>query len=745
MSALIPQSNQVQSSQEGALQSQGGSAQLPKIGLKEFLNAALRWCWIPMIGLLIGTAVSFVYVARKPTIYTSYGTLDIKTRAPEIFAENPLAESESKDLEQMKTVERGLASSTILLKVAEKNKLSEDEFFRSPDSGPYSPEVIVGILGGRVSVELQKGTRLLQIAVDDTNAERAAQIVEDIVEEYESWKDRDRDALSTRATVGLAKEEKRLKEKMEEADRRLEEFREGNHVLGLGNTQERLQSSKLDILNKKLSDATAERLQMESMVLTMGAADKKSSPVLASRGQRGQLALNLENQIATKESEFAKIQERYLYKHPNYIEASEELRRLNEHLSKVIQEAADALDGDLEAATLREQELEEMVTEARDSAMNDEGIRERFAQLTRQAELARGLYSQVATRYQETQIGATLTTSFLSWNDRPLVPVDPSGPNKKGHLIAGAFLGSVLGVMLALFLSLIDPKVREVTAVERKLRLPILAKLPVYNQQVVNDLSVAGDDVAGLSRPAHLVRYNPAPKDESEKMQSFLFASAFDSDGKTFCVMKCARSMVRQGYRTLVVDGDFSGAGLSRDYNAQYEGRHGLAAYLTGEAEPAEVLFETGLPGLWFLPTGAIETDSGDLLSGPSLRRLFDAISPMFDRVIFDMSSVLESEDVQAVARFVDAIYLVAMKGKGKYRDLKETHEILQSSGGNVIGFIWNEGVGLRRRSSSGLFIEPMIYPAEVREVASNEEVVPSGEDVFMSASTDVVPVERQA
>ena len=163
--------------------------------------------------------------------------------------------------------------------------------------------------------------------------------------------------------------------------------------------------------------------------------------------------------------------------------------------------------------------------------------------------------------------------------------------------------------------------------------------------------------------------------------------------------------------------------GLSREYDRQWNGRHGLAAYLMGEAEAAEVLFETGLPGLWFLPTGAIDGDKGDVLSGPNLRHLLEAISSMFDRVIIDMSSVLVSDDVQAVARFVNSIYLVAQKGKGKYRDLKETHETLYSSGGQVAGFIWNEGGRRRRSSDLGPVIEPVDYPAEVREVS------PRGED----------------
>lgn len=704
--------------------------QIPRIGLREVFNAALRWSWIPVACLLIGAIAMTAYVSSKPDFYTSYGTLYIKTRAPEIFSDNPLAQDESNDLEQMKTVEQGLFSSTVLLRVAEKNNLAADPYYQ--EAG-VEPQALLYTLSERISVELRKGTRLIDIQVEDTNPARAARIVEDIVGEYEIWKDGGRSELIAKASVGLSSEEERLREKMEESERRLEEFRQENLVLGLTGTQERLQSSKLEMLNQELSDATTERLKLEAEFRMMAAQPEGvKSPTMAARGVRGPLALNLENQIALKEAEFAKIAERYKFKHPKFIEANEELKRLNERLVGVVEEAGLALSNDLGAARSREEELGKMVSEAKESAMSDESMRERFSQLTRAAEIDRGLHSQVTTRLEETQIGAAMSASFLRWDERPLVPVWPSGPNKKGFFLVGCFLGAMVGLFLALLLTLSDPRTREPTAVERKLRLPMLARLPVYSRQVVHDLSVGGDGIATMNRPAHLARYTPTPKDDSDTMQTLLFASPFDGDGKTLCVMKCARTMVKQGYRTLVIDADFRSAGLSRKYSQRHQSRHGLAAYLTGEAEAAEVLFETGLPGLWFLPTGAMESDTGDLLSGPGLRQLLNAISPMFDRVIFDMSSTLDSDDVQAVTRFIDATYLVAQKGKGKYRDLKEANEIIQSSGGKVTGFIWNDGGRRRRRSDQGPVIEPVDYPAEVREVS------PKGQNEPMPAPSPI-------
>jgi capsular exopolysaccharide synthesis family protein len=194
-------------------------------------------------------------------------------------------------------------------------------------------------------------------------------------------------------------------------------------------------------------------------------------------------------------------------------------------------------------------------------------------------------------------------------------------------------------------------------------------------------------------------------------MQTLLFASQFDGDGKTLCALKCARTMVKQGYRTLLIDADFRVPGLSRQYSEQRRGRHGLSAYLAEEAEAAEVLFETGLPGLWFLPTGEEGEDDGELLASPAFRKLLEVVEPLFDRLIIDISSIRESDDVQAVTRHLGATYLVVQNGRGKYRDLKDAALTLQSAGANLAGFIWNEGTTRRRRKDHGPAIEPIAYP----------------------------------
>lgn len=723
VSSIIPQPHQSLSngdSQDPPAGPPTAVSHIPKIDFGEILRAVRRSLWIIIAFMVLATMGAIYYIKSLPILYTSYGALYIKTHTPQLFENDSLSGDESNDLEQMKTVEQGLMSSTVLLKVAEANNLASDPIYSAAGTDPQS---LLEIMNERISIQLRKGTRLIDIAVEDTDPERAARLVTNIVKEYENWKEGGRADLNAKASAELSSEELRIRRKMEESASRLKGFRDEHPVLGLTGDKQRIFSSKLEALTQELSAATTERLKMESHYRELGTntAEAKGSATLAAKGVRGALAIGYERQIATKKAAFAVLKERYLHKHPLYIEAQNELELLEKSLAEVVEDAEENLETELAAVRSREKELARMVAEAKANALSDEQLREEYTTLTKEAEIDSKLHSQVATRLQVTKIGSAMNSSFLRWDERPFAASKPSGPAKKALALAGLFLGGLVGTFLALLLVLIDPKVREASAVERKLKLPKLASLPAYNRQVVSDLSVDAVAPEQLIRPAHLARYTFTPRDESEQMQTLMFASPFDGDGKTFCALKCARTLVRQGYRTLVIDADFRSQGLSRAYSQQRSGRHGLSAYLTGEAEAAEVLFETGLAGLWFLPTGQVEGDTGELLASPAFRRLLEAIEPMFDRVIIDVASITEEDDVQAISRHIGATYLVAQKGKGKYRDLKESCEVLRSSGAAVAGFIWNEGGRRSRRADRGPVIDPMSFPRQV-EVESTSE-----------------------
>lgn len=272
--------------------------------------------------------------------------------------------------------------------------------------------------------------------------------------------------------------------------------------------------------------------------------------------------------------------------------------------------------------------------------------------------------------------------------EKPIAADWSSVPHKRVRMAASLVAGGFLGLVLALFAELLDRRVRESGAVARAIGAPILGTLPKLNPEAVAQLGVSGEEVPAGGKSRHLRGFTPPSGQSGDGSSSLLLTSAFRSDGKSLSALKWARMLAEQGHRTLLIDAHMGASGLSGDFLESNAMRHGLTASLMGEAGVGEILFVTSLTGLWFLPSGAGEDVSPEILATPEFQDLLQSLAPMFDRIVIDGGTV---EHVQAIARHVDSTCLVVRRDAGRYRDLREAAERVRTAGGNLAGFVWNE------------------------------------------------------
>ena len=71
-----------------------------------------------------------------------------------------------------------------------------------------------------------------------------------------------------------------------------------------------------------------------------------------------------------------------------------------------------------------------------------------------------------------------------------------------------------------------------------------------------------------------------------------------------------------------------------------------------------------------------------------------------FDRVVIDAPPVLSVSDALAIARYADRCCLVVREGGSDRRELKRAADLIRSSGGNLVGFVWNEASSRARGSN---------------------------------------------
>lgn len=665
--------------------------QLPRVEPGFFLGVLRRRWWIAAITTTAAVVAMAGYLTKVPKTYLSTGAVYVSTEAPQILDIRALAPAESRDLEQMQSVEHGMVSTTLLLRVIRANGLDVGDAYAGEE---LSEQELLGLLSKRVRVGLERGTRIIRISVEDTDPGRARQLVESIKQEYENLALERQERLTEQVSEGLAREEKRLREQMEASARRVQDFREANPVPGLeGVRGDTLVRDELGTLAAQLGAASAERLRLEAEFEAFGKFDPEDPDALAGLGRsdHSEEVLTLARQLRDKELEFAAVEKRYLHKHPVHIEISQELVRLRESLDAAVRTAGEALEKSYAVAVDNEKKLKLAMAEARDNAVDVEGLRADFNTLVREAEADRELHASVARRLRETSLAASVPASILRWEENPLVPERAFRPRKAILLPVAAFGGGFLGLILMAGAEIGDRRLRDPSAVARVLGAPLFASVPRARKAAAGRMLLTEDPASDTAEAFRRLRAVLAPPSGSSGHRTVLFTSARSGEGKSFCAMNHAASLALQGYRTLLVDGDLRVPGLSRDHLGRGDDSVGLGDFLAGRATPAEACFPTAVSKLFLLSSGEVTGEASELLAGTRFPALLEDAFRWFDRVVIDAPAVLETSDVQAIGRYADLTCLVVSEHGADKRELDRVVGLLGSAGARLSGFVWND------------------------------------------------------
>jgi polysaccharide biosynthesis transport protein len=693
---------------------------LPKIEPSRFLGVLIRRGWIIVVfGLLAGVA-GWTLFSKMPKKYLATGSVYVSTQAPQVLEIQAIASEESRDLEQMHSVAQDMNSTTILLRVIEKHGLVGDPTF-SEDA--QTEQGVLEVLSNRVSVELVRGSRNIAVTVEDTDPERARDLVQSIVSEYEKVSAERVEEITRLAGVGLAREEARLREQMEESSRRVEEFRQNSEVPGLDDVGGGAnQGNELSTLSAQLTQAKWERMRLEAEFEAFEKFDADDPDALAGLGTSEHSAevLSLVRSLRDKEVEFERVKERYLHKHPTYKETANEIVGLKAALDAAVETAGEAVHKGYRIAVENQNKLEQEVALARESAVDEEGVKADFAKLTREAEADRELHASVAKRLRETSLAAAVPASVLSWRELPLIPEKAHSPQKMLLAPLAAIGGMFFGLLGVIGLEVVDRRVRDTAGVSRATGVPLLARVPALSDP--DSMVLLTEPNSAGAESFRRLRTMLMPPTANDGLQVVLFASARSGEGKSLCAMNYAVSLAMQGFRTLLLDADMRKPGLSREHLMEGHANRGLGDFLGGKAQAADACFRTTVPKLFLMCSGDLKDNAAELLSGTRFPALLEDAYRWFDRVVIDAPAVLSASDTQAIARYADRTCLVVSEAGSDRRELRQSAELLRSTGANLVGFVWNQ-VYSQGKSGPGPSITVSRNTLDTAVVAESKEV----------------------
>lgn len=625
-----------------------------------------RWRIAIVLGVLLGAAAGVAGYLFSPVLYSSQGVVHVAPEGTRVLFQT----EENERLFQFDTTLRTKASRigsdvVILDAVQDLRRLT------SPPAVVQSDDAVERIKE-RLTVTAERGSEFIVVTFDDESPTDAERVVNAILDAFDVIDSRRPESYEERLRIMKTQEATLLAERTE-IQNQIQKLEQDN--IGAGH-------EVLQIRLGHLADLQVELYQLKSQREMIEAKEGDGEPPQ-------QVLPEDERTLARFDATLASLLEerdrqrlivrryamRYNPEYPLLVRARSELRAIEQGCAAALEDArkrlatmdpaqlalagatmsVDDLDRQID---IKQRQYDALLAEANAIQSVRQEIDDRrvdFDEVERKLGLVRARLSVL-----ETERDPELFAGDADIESRGIVPRHPSKDRRKPMAAIG-FLGG-LGFSLGFFFLL--GTLNQKTFRSRQFRASVLGARCLG---VLPDLGRRTDpEVSSMATHCvHQIRNRiEASRRDTGAGYALMVSGPFQGDGKTSLAMSLAWSYANAGYRTLVVDADLIGRGLS--HHLRVMDRPGLREAMKSRHVNGEVLEVPSVENLWVLGAGL------DTRIGPeSIRRdVFASICAelreRFDIILVDTGPFVGSVEILPVASSVDGVVLTVQRGRSR-------------------------------------------------------------------------------
>jgi succinoglycan biosynthesis transport protein ExoP len=308
------------------------------------------------------------------------------------------------------------------------------------------------------------------------------------------------------------------------------------------------------------------------------------------------------------------------------------------------------------------------------------------------------------------------------------LPVAPILDRRRGLAAAGALFGFIIGASIVFFAGLSDRRVRFIDELETLLESePVVGVLPDLDHTDRDGEQRAARNVHQLRNLLELQCADPASN-------VITLTSCDRGEGKTSLTMALGASFAAAGRKTLMIDADVVGRGLSRELSLEHV--PGLCEAI-GPGHAGGQVHHARQENLWAMPTGSARGLDPEDLSRQKLLWLLDALRSRFDAIIIDTGPVLSSIEAALVAAVSDRVIMLIRRNQDM-RVVRASLAQLTQAGARHAGVVFNrasesdlnrrEVASYGRPSIAATLVPPMLR-ADSGPVGAIGRVAPQDEE----------------
>jgi len=545
----------------------------------------------------------------------------------------------------------------------------------------------------KINAQDVRGTDLINIEVYHNDPAMAAELAQDIAESYEEGRKEAAETAIKNTLDSLKLQIQAQKDKTDASRVTMLDIMENNGIADTAGDLppwmgSQMQTGTGDLVRISGTDVYQESKNIDSLRAQIGTLRDLSGDELI----KGASSLGLNDAILIRTLPvYQDLQNQYGQftaeglgrKHPRMEGLQKLIQGTRENLLEAAETVKASLETQLKMAELSLTSVENARTKTLDENMDEKRRSIEYIEAKNQYKLDSDILATMTETRSKSLLEETLPGRMVEYLEIATPNMVPAKPNVKLNLAIGAIVGLIFGVGLAFFLEYLDTSVKSLEDVERYLEVPVLAVIP-------KDVGVLHKQ-SGLSPDAEayrILRTNIEFNRKSADANAITVVSGGAGEGKSTTLVNLAYICAQGGYNTLMIDGDLRRPRLHTFFDINNS--VGLTNYLTTDLMLEDVILQTPVDNLYFMPSGILPADAAGILNSRRMSELIADVKSRFDLVLIDSPPILGVSDASVLASECDLTMIVIQHRKLPRSMLVRVKQAIENVGGTLLGVVLN-------------------------------------------------------
>jgi tyrosine-protein kinase Etk/Wzc len=249
-------------------------------------------------------------------------------------------------------------------------------------------------------------------------------------------------------------------------------------------------------------------------------------------------------------------------------------------------------------------------------------------------------------------------------------------PKKRINFLIALMLSLIIPMASISIIDFFNDKVMDKKDIEGKTKIPVIGYISHSDSR--KEIAVIEKPGSSLAESFRSVRTAIKYFVKQNEMAVIAVSSTISAEGKTFISINLAAITAMLGKKVLLIGLDLRKPRINKVF--EFEDSQGMSTYLSGNCNFEEIIKETQINNLFYVPSGPIPPNPAELIETENMKIFIERAKKEFDYIIIDTPPVAIVTDTLLLAPYVD-INLFIVRQRYTSRNTLEMIEQLHKQG----------------------------------------------------------------